>query len=238
MNTSTMTKSQLAALVAQLTNTNEADETPYDVKPEAKAKGKTKPASSIDASYIANGKVQSIKLVASNITPEAIEAALNGSSSIDEALTYALLSGADMPITSKDFLKSAREIHTASNNPAPFNKDKIPAYKFVQIAERIRKDHSEPLLEQWNEFVISVDAENTAKRKEAEKADKKPSLKRVVPPSINGLARLVRGEAEPVHFMTKAVAFLQKAIETIDTNENLSKAEQAFHGKLRHFTAN
>jgi hypothetical protein len=219
-NMKSLNKSQLLALVAQMTNDDSDKVAPEVIN------------GALTVNYIAQGKVQHLSIEASKITDDAIKSALSGSSSIDDGLTYALLSGAELPITSAEFLKTARKIWTVINPDTPFNKDVIPAYKFVQIAERIRKENAEPLLEQWNAYVASVDAENTAKRKEAEKTKAKFSPKRVATPSVNGLARLVRGESEQPHYMAKAVGFLVKAIGALDAVEKPSKAEQGFHSKL------
>jgi len=66
----------------------------------------------------------------------------------------------------------------------------------------------------------------------ADAEGKKIAALRIQSPTVNGLAKIVRPESEEVSAIEKAVKFLQKAIDALDADEKLTKAQQQFHSKL------
>jgi len=197
-------------------------------KPTSKAN-----TNAVSAIYFAGGKEQTITLQAHTITRDDIKAALSGASSIDEALTYALLSGSALPITGSDFLKQAKAAWIESGRSATeFHKDKVGVYKIIQTAERVRKTNDVELLTAWTQYVADKQADYADKKKTADAEGKKIAALRIQSPTVNGLAKIVRPESEEVSAIEKAVKFLQKAIDALDADEKLTKAQQQFHSKL------
>ena len=197
-------------------------------KPTSKAN-----TNAVSAIYFAGGKEQTITLQAHAITQDDIKAALSGASSIDESLTFALLSGSALPITGAEFLKQAKAAWIESGRSATeFHKDKVGVYKIIQTAERVRKTNEGELLTAWSQYVTDKQAAYADKKKVADAEGKKIAALRIQSPTVNGLAKIVRPESEEVSAIEKAVKFLQKAVEALDADEKLTKAQQQFHSKL------
>jgi hypothetical protein len=229
MNISKMNKSELAALVAQLTAS-----VPDDVAPKNDA------PDSVSVSYIANGQEQAITFKAQAITSDDISGIIKGRN-ISDAYLFALFTGAPLPMTASEFSKALKAQHDADHahlpkeERPPFNRDVYPAYQLVKKADAIRKLHNGELTEIWADFIETKKAEYAEKVKIAKAEDKKIDALRIQSPSINGLYKIVSAMYRTVteeSAIEKAVKFLQKAIDAMDSTEKLTKAESQFHSKL------
>lgn len=229
MDISKMNKTQLAALVAQLTASASDDVAPKNDAPD-----------SVSVAYIANGKEDTVTFKAQAITADDISSIIKGRS-ISDAYLFSLFTGAPLPMTAPEFSKALKTQHDADHahlpkeKRPPFNRDNYPAYQIVKKASAIRKLHDGELTKVWADFIENKKAEYDVKAKMAKSEDRKIDALRIQSPSINGLYKIVSAMYRTITEETaieKAVKFLQKAIDAMDSTEKLTKAESQFHSKL------